>query len=141
MIQKNGVHGLTHGVVAPEGERHIAQAAADQSAGQHSLDLTCRFDKGARVVIVFFNAGRNRKNIGIEDNVLGRESDRLGKNVIRTLCYLYLPLQRIRLTFFIKSHDHNCRTVAPDSPRLLNERLLAFFQADGIDNALALQAF
>ena len=42
---------------------------------------------------------------------------------------------------FIERHHHHGRAVAANESRLLDEFLLAFLQADRIDDALALDAF
>ena len=41
--------------------------------GTAALDLARRFDEGDRVVVVFLDAGGDGEDVGVEDDVLGRE--------------------------------------------------------------------
>src|SRR5207244_10882790 len=56
-------------VVAAERERQIADAAADLHAGASRLDDAGRFDEVDRVLVVLFESGSDREDVGIEDDV------------------------------------------------------------------------
>ena len=140
VIQEGRMHGLTHRIIATKGERHIAQAATDQRIGQLLLDQARGVKEGARVVIVLGNAGRDRQHIRVEDDVFRWEAHLFGKQTIGARADLELTLAGVGLSALVKRHHHHGRAVAAHQTRLLEEFLLAFLQADGIDDALALQA-
>ena len=52
----------------------------------------------------------------------------------------HFALGGIGLALFVEGHDDHAGAVAADLARLLAENVFAFLQADGIDDALALQA-
>ena len=51
VIEKRGVHRFAHGVVAAEGKRNVADAAADACAGQIRLDPARRLDEIDGVIV------------------------------------------------------------------------------------------
>ena len=71
---------FTHGVVTTERERYVAHAAADQCAGQRFLDELRRFNEVDAVARVFFDTGRYRKDIWIENNVSRIEAHNVRQN-------------------------------------------------------------
>ena len=140
VVQKHGVDGFAHRVVAPEAERHVADAARDFGAGQVLLDPAGGFDEIDRVVVVFFDAGGDGKDVGIEDDVLGREAHLFDQNLVGTLANLDLALVGVGLPLLVKRHDHRGRTVAADQLGLALEFIDTLFHADRVDDALALDA-
>ena len=70
----------------------------------------------------------------------GGKADFFGQDAIGARADLELALDGVRLAVLIEGHDHDGRAVTADQPRLLVEFLLAFLEADGIDDALALNA-
>ena len=74
VIEKRRVHRLTDEVVPSEGERDVADPAADPGVGQGRLDLARRLDEGHGVVVVLLDSRRHRQDVGVEDQVLGREA-------------------------------------------------------------------
>src|SRR5216683_603226 len=75
VVEKYRVHGFAHGVVTAKRKRHIADAAADMHRGHALLDGGRGFDEIETVAIVFLDSGRHGEDVGIEDDVLRRESD------------------------------------------------------------------
>ena len=140
VVQERGVHGLAHRVVAPERERYVAQAAADQRPRQVLLDQAGGLEKRDCIIVVLLHAGGDGEDIGVDDDVFRREADLVRQDAVRALRHLEAPLGSVRLALFIETHDHDRGAVAPDQARLLPEGFLAFLQADGIDHALALHA-
>ncbi len=65
----------------------------------------------------------------------------LGQNSVRALADAHLALDGIGLALLVEGHHHHRGAVAQAQSRMRQERLLAFLQADGIDDALALHAF
>jgi hypothetical protein len=65
----------------------------------------------------------------------------LDQQIVGALAHRDAPLKRIRLAAFVKGHHHHGRAVAADQLRLVQKLFLAFLERNGIDDALALQAF
>ena len=63
MVEKRRVHRLAHRVIAAEGKRNIADAAADLDAGKFRLDLAGRFEECDGVVVVLLDAGRDGQDV------------------------------------------------------------------------------
>ena len=57
------------------------------------MNPTHSFNKVYGVVAVFLYAGANRKNVGIKDDVTGRNANVLGKNAVAALANFYFALQ------------------------------------------------
>ena len=140
MVQERGVHGLAHGVVAPERERYVTQAAADQRPRQVLLDQAGGLEKRDCIIVVLLHAGGDGEDIGVDDDVFRGEADLVRQDAVRALRHLEAPFDGIGLALFVETHDHDGGAVAPDQARLVPEGFLAFLQADGIDHALALHA-
>ena len=93
-----------------------------------------------RVVVVLFETGRNREDVGIEDDVGRVESCLLGQNLVRALADRDLALDRVRLAHLVERHDDDAGAEALDDARLVQEVGFAFLEADRVDDALALHA-
>ena len=87
---------------------------------------------------MFVDAGRDRKDIGIEDDVVGRDANLAGEQVICPLRDGDLALGCLRLALFVECHDHDRGAIAPAETRLFEKCVVALFQADGVDDRLAL---
>ncbi len=140
VVQERRMHGLAHHVVAAERERHVADAAADQRVRARLADQPGGLDEVERVAVVALDAGRDREDVRVENDVFRREPDALGQQPVRALADLDLALDRVGLALLVESHDDHGRAVRPDLARLRQERPLAFLEADRVDDALALQA-
>jgi hypothetical protein len=68
------------GLVAAERERQVGDAARDVGVRQVLPDPARRLDEVDAVVVVLLDAGRDREDVRIEDDVLGREADLLGQD-------------------------------------------------------------
>src|SRR6202043_197241 len=95
IIQEYAMHGFPHGVISPEGERHIANTPADTGKWHSLLYHLDRFDEVDRIVIVFLDAGGYRKNIRVENNVLGIIAYLFGEYLISPLADAHLFFQGI----------------------------------------------
>ncbi len=100
-----------------------------------------RLDESLRVGRVFLDPGCDRKDVGVEDDVLGREVHLVHEQPVRAGADLDLALDGVGLADFVKRHHHHGRAVLAHVPRLLDECLLARFEADRVADALSLQAF
>ena len=98
------------------------------------------FDVGQPVAVVLLDAGRDRKDVGIEDDVLGRETDLLGQELVGALADRDLAIGRVGLALLVERHDDDGGTVAQHLFGVSEERLLALLETDGIDDRLALHA-
>ena len=89
---------------------------------------------------MFFDAGGDGKNIRVEDDVLGRKAHLVYQHAVGALAYFHLALVGVGLAFFVKGHHHGGRAIAIDQLGLALEFVQALFHADGVDDALALDA-
>ena len=89
---------------------------------------------------MLFEAGRYREDVGIEDDVRRIESRLVDEQPVGALTDGHFPRNGIGLTGLVERHDDDAGAVAMDRARLLKKVFFAFLQADGIDNALSLNA-
>ncbi len=141
VIEEHAVHRLAHGLVAAKRERQIAHAAGDMGVGQLLADFARGLDEIDAVMIVLLDAGRDREHIGIEDDVLGREADLLGQDLVSARADLDLACEGVGLALFVEGHDHGRRAVAAHDLGLFDEFGLALLHRNRIDRRLALKAF
>ena len=140
VIKKRGVHSLSNLVVASKAERDVRYAATDLCVRQVGLDPARCVDKVNRVVVVLLHAGCDSQNIRIEDDVLGRKPNFVHQNSVSPLADTCPVLKRRGLALFVECHHHRGGAILHHCRRVLAKLLFAFFQRDGIHNALALQA-
>ena len=127
-------------VVAAERERQIADAAADLHARTLFLDDPRRLDEVHRVVVVLLEPGRDGEDVGVEDDVGRIEVQLLGEQLVSTLADLHLARDSVGLPDLVEGHDDDAGAIALDGLGLLEEVLFPFLEADGVDDALALDA-
>ncbi len=104
-------------------------------------DLARRFDEVDTVIIMLVNAGRDRKDVRIEDDVFRREANLLGQNLVSAGTDFDLALFRVGLSRFVKCHNDNCSTIGTHQTRMMQEGFFAFFERNRVDDRLALNAF
>src|SRR6267143_7071890 len=102
------------------------------------LDPARGFEEIHRIIIVFLDAGRHSEDVWIEDDVLGWEANALREEAIGPLADRDLALIRVGLAAFIEGHHHHGSSIAMDQFGLLEKLGFAFFEADAIDEGLAL---
>src|SRR6185503_19589061 len=137
VIQEHRVHGLAHRLVATEGEGEVRDTARDLDVGAALLDLARRLDEIDAVVVVLLDAGGDGEDVGIEDDVLGREVDLFREDLVGAFADIDLALQGVGLALLVERHDDDGGAVAADFPGVLDERLDAFLHRDRIDDRLA----
>ena len=108
---------------------------------QVGADLPRRLDEGDAVAVVLLDAGGDGEDVGVEDDVFGREIGLLGEQLIGARADRDFALQRVGLALFVERHDDHRRAIGAHQPRLTQERLLALLHRDRIDEPLALHAF
>ena len=69
----------------------------------------------------------------------GRKADFFGEQLVDAVGDLHAVLDRRGLAVFVKRHDDDRRAVAAHEPRLFEEFLFAFLEADRIDDRFALR--
>jgi hypothetical protein len=79
------MHRLAHRLVAAERERQVGDAAGNMRVRQVGADPARRLDEIDAVIIVLFEPRGDRKDIGIEDDVL-RRSRPVDQDVGRRAC-------------------------------------------------------
>ena len=73
VVEEHRVDRFAHRVVAAEREAHVRHAARHLGVRQVLADPARRVDEIDRVVVVLLDAGRDREDVRIEHDVLGRE--------------------------------------------------------------------
>jgi hypothetical protein len=89
---------------------------------------------------VLFDAGGHGEDVGVEDDVLGREAHFIDQDAVGALADLDLARKGVGLAFFVKGHHHGGGAIALDQLGVLLELLHALLHGDRVDDALALQA-
>jgi hypothetical protein len=108
---------------------------------QFLADDLRRFDEGNAVARVFLDAGRDRENVRIEDDVFRRKTDFIDENFVSARADLNLALDRVGLALLVERHHDDRRAIAAHEPRVMPEGVLAFLHRNRIDDTLALHAF
>ncbi len=138
VIKKDRVDRLAHMVIAAKTEADVADAAADLGVGQVVLDPARGLDEIHRVIVVLFDAGGDREDVGVEDDVFGRKAHAVHQQAVSALADRGLAREGVGLALLVEGHDDRRRAVAPAELRLADELALAFLQRDRVDDALAL---
>ena len=140
VVEEGGVHRLADGVIATEGEGDVAHPPRHLHQRHRLLDQPRGLDEVDGVAVVFLDTGGDGEDVGVEDDVLRRESGLLGEEPVGPLADRHFALDFGRLPLLVEGHDDDGGAVATDRPRLPEEVLLPLFQADGVDDPLALEA-
>ena len=141
VVQEHAVDGFAYGVVAPERERDVGHATGDVAVRKTPLELARRLDEGHGVTIVFLDAGGDGEDVGVEDDVLGRQARFIDQQRMGSAADGDLALEGVGLALFVEGHHHHRRAVPPGLARLRQEGGFAFLHRDRIDDGLALHAF
>ena len=139
VVQEHRVHCLAYGVVASEGEREVAYAAAEVHFRHLLAYGAASLYEGTCVVVVFRHSRCHCQHVRVEDNVLCWETYALHQSV-GSACHRHLAFVCVSLPFFVKQHHHRCGSHGMDEPCLFDEFLLALLQRYGVHYALALYA-
>ena len=137
VVEENGMHRGAHGLVAPESEREIRNAAGSIGARQVLLDPADGFDEVNPVAVVLSDACAYREDVNVENDLLRRDTG-LCEQPVGTLADGDFAGVGRGLSRFVESHHHHGGAEAADFARLGEESFFAFLQADGVDDTLAL---
>ena len=140
VVEEDRVDRLAHGVVAPERERDVGDAAGDEGARQVLLDPARRLDEVGAVCRVLLDARGHREDVGVEDDVVRVHADLAREQVVGALTDLLAALEGVGLTLLVEGHDDDGRAVLVAEAGLREERLDALLHRDGVDDRLALGA-
>ena len=99
-----------------------------------------RFDEVEAVAIVLGDAGCDREDVGVEDDVFRREVELGGQQLESPRADLDLARCCVGLAVFVERHHDDRRAVIPAHPRLVQELVDALLHRDRVDDGLALYA-
>ena len=139
VIEENRVHRLAHRFVAAERKRDVGDAARNVRAFELGADVDRRFEECLGVVGVLFDAGRDREDIRIEDDVFRRKAS-IDQCVVRARTNLDLALGGIGLPLLVKRHHHGRGPKAAHALGMFEKLRLAFLQRNRVHDRLALRA-
>jgi hypothetical protein len=105
VIEEHRVDRLAHRVVAAEAERHVGDAAGHQRAGEVLLDPAGGLDEVDPVGRVLLDAGRHGEDVGVEDDVFGREADLVDEDPVGRAADLASARQVVGLALLVEGHD------------------------------------
>jgi hypothetical protein len=134
------VHGLADLVVAAEAEADVADATADFGVRQVLFDPAGGVDEVESVVVVLFESGGDSEDVGVEDDVFGREVDLVDEDAVGALADADFFVVGGGLALLVKGHDNGSGAVLLDFEGAFFELFLAFLEGDGVDDAFALEA-
>ena len=83
------------------------------ACGRFLPDPARRLDEVDAVIVVLLEPGRDREDVGIEDDVLGREIQLPDQDVVGALADLGLARERVGLARFVERHHHDGGAMAP----------------------------
>ena len=109
-------------------------------AGSVALIAPRRLEEVHRVRVVLLDAGRDREDVRVEDDVLGRKADLLREDAVGARGDRDLALDGRRLALLVERHDDDGGAVAAHEAGVRPEGLLALLQADRVHDGLALEA-
>ena len=89
---------------------------------------------------MLLNARRYREDIGVEENVLGREADLVHQDVVAALADFSFAFIGVGLALLIECHHYRRRAIAAHQRGVFDETLLAFLERDGVDDGFTLHA-
>lgn len=108
---------------------------------QRRNDFARCFDEVDAVVVVFLDAGRDGKDVRVEDDVFGREAGFFGQQFVGAGADLDLARLGICLPNLVEGHDDDGSAIGAAKPGVMQKRLFAFLHRDRVDQRLALDTF
>src|SRR4030095_1342948 len=109
---------------------HVADAAGDVRMRATLADLARGLDERHAVAVVLLDAGGDREDVGIEDDVFGREAYLLDEELVAALADRPLALDRVGLALLVERHDHHGRAICLHLAGMLEERILTLLETD-----------
>ena len=121
VVEEDRVDRLADAVVAAERERDVRHAARGPRPRELRLQPADGLDERDGVGVVLLHAGRDGEDVRVEDDVLGREADDPGQQVVGAPQDGDPPLDRLGLALLVEGHDDDGRAVAPAEAGLAQE--------------------
>ena len=121
------MHRLTNKVVSSEREGDIAHAARNFCERHFFFDLSRRLNEIYRIAIMLIHPSGYRKNIGIKNNILGREVSLFREELVGSFTYCDFIIYVGGLAMLVKRHDNYSGSIITDNPGLFEEHILALF--------------
>ena len=112
VVKEGGMDRFPHRFIAAEREGHIGDAAAHLGIRQGLLDDAGGFDEIHAVIVMFLDAGGDRENVRIENDVLRRKADLIDENAIAARANFHFAFFCVGLARFIERHHNDRRTIA-----------------------------
>ena len=140
VVEKAGVHGLAHVVVAAKAKAHVGDPAAHLGIGQILLDPGGGLKKVKGVAAVLLHARGDGEYVGVKNDVFGREAV-LNQKMVGSAADFDAAIVRVCLALLVKGHDDYGGTKASAVARLIKKLGLARLKRDGVYDRLALYAF
>ena len=141
MVEENRVYSFPDHIVPPEGEGEVAYTSTNSGIRQVCLDPPGGIHKVHSIIIMLLNTCTDGQDIRIKDYIARWELELFCKQFIGSFTDFNASFIAVGLTLFIKGHNNNSGPVSPDKAGMFQELFLAFFQTDGVDHCLALDAF
>src|SRR5260370_9014272 len=99
------------------------------SVWQVRANPTSSLDESYAVTVVLLHPGRDRENVGVEDDVLGQKANLLDQDVVGAFGDCAFALQRVALSLLVEGHHHDRGAVTAHGLGLCAEYPLAPFHA------------
>ncbi len=109
-------------------------------SGQVLPDPARRLDEGDAVAVVLLHPGGDGEDVGIEDDVLGRETDLVHQDVVGAFADLAFALVGVGLALLVEGHDDDRGAVATHHLGMGDEGVHSFLHRDRVHDRLALDA-
>ena len=105
----------------PRNENDRLETPPEMCARGSLADAPRRLDEVEAVAVVLLDARGDGEDVGIEDDVLGREADLLGQEPVGALADLDLAVGGVGLALLVERHDDDGGTVAPHLAGMLEK--------------------
>ena len=106
--EERGVNRLAHVVRATERKREIRDATRHARSRAALLDQPDRLDERLRELGMLLDPGADGEDVGVEDDVLGREAGALGEQRVRPRANLDLAIDGLGLALLVERHHERC---------------------------------
>ncbi len=128
VVKESGVHRLADGVVAPEGEGKVGDAAGAQRPRQVRLDPADGLDEIHRITGVLRNAGADGQDVDVENDIPGFKTGLFRQQAEGPPADGDLAFIDGGLAFFVEGHHDHGGAQAADFPRPGQEDFLSLLE-------------
>src|SRR5439155_17568221 len=125
MKKKRSVHRFAHVVVPAKRKRNVAYPAAHTRARKLPFDPARRLDEINRVITMLLETRGDGQNVWIKDDIVRREINLLGHEIVGPRADVDFLVERVRLTVLIKSHHDDRRAISLNQSRVPEKFIFA----------------